>query len=183
MAVVFGGDGAILSTCRKLGRNRILDCEGTWGDLVFSGTHGKDVCVSLEKIFTGSYHVRKRTLLLCRVERDGKIIDESMGINDAVISRSSLSRLIFLKLNINGEKCSFIFQGGRFDRVDAFRFYGAFAICGRPVNTSIYMHLLSSRYVRTLTNRPLVVFGDVRDRDGTPVSFRWYRFHGGWSGF
>ena len=53
--------------------------------------------------FYRNYHVRKRTLLLCRVERAGKIIDESTGINDAVISRSSLSRLISIKLNINGE--------------------------------------------------------------------------------
>ena len=66
----------------------------------------KDVCASLEKIFTGNYCIRKRMLLLCRVECTGKTLSESLGINDAVISRSSLSRLISIKLNINGENVS-----------------------------------------------------------------------------
>ena len=47
---------------------------------------GKDVCASLEKIFTGDYRIRKRMLLQCTVDRSGKRISDSTALNEAVIS-------------------------------------------------------------------------------------------------
>jgi len=55
MAVVFGGDGAILSTCRGLGRNQIPIVGVHMGRFGFlAELMEKDVCVSLEKIFTNA---------------------------------------------------------------------------------------------------------------------------------
>ena len=163
MAVVFGGDGAILSTCRKLGRNQIPIVGVHMGRFGFlAELMEKDVCVSLEKIFTGNYHVRKRTLLLCRVERAGKIIDESTGINDAVISRSSLSRLISIKLNINGENVATYRADGLIVSTPLGSTAHSLSAGGPLLTPDLHAFIIVPICPHTLTNRPLVVSGDVK---------------------
>ncbi|HHT9115088.1 MAG: NAD(+)/NADH kinase [Planctomycetes bacterium] len=163
IAVVFGGDGAILSTCRKLGRNQIPIVGVHMGRFGFlAELMEKDVCVSLEKIFTGNYQIRKRTLLLCRLERGGKIIDESMGINDAVISRSSLSRLISIKLNINGENVATYRADGLIVSTPLGSTAHSLSAGGPLLTPDLNAFIIVPICPHTLTNRPLVVSGDVK---------------------
>src|SRR4030067_335275 len=163
MAVVFGGDGAILSTCRGLGRNQIPIVGVHMGRFGFlAELMEKDVCVSLEKIFTGNYQIRKRTLLLCRVERDGKIINESTGINDAVISRSSLSRLISIKLNINGENVATYRADGLIVSTPLGSTAHSLSAGGPLLTPDLNAFIIVPVCPHTLTNRPLVVSGNTK---------------------
>ena len=159
IAVVFGGDGAILSTCRGLGRNQI-PIIGRFGFL--AEITEKDVCASLEKIFTGNYQVRKRMLLLSRVERAGKTINESMGINEAVISRSSLSRLISIKLNINGEDVATYRADGLIISTPLGSTAHSLSAGGPILTPDLNAFIIVPICPHTLTNRPLVVSADVK---------------------
>ncbi len=163
MAVVFGGDGAILFTCRGLGREQIPIIGVHMGKFGFlAELMEKDVCTSMEKIFTGNYRIRKRMLLSCRVERANKIIDESMGINDAVISRSSLSRLISIKLNINGENVSTYRADGLIISTPLGSTAHSLSAGGPLLTPDLNTFIIVPICPHTLTNRPLVVSGDVK---------------------
>lgn len=163
IAVVFGGDGAILSTCRALGRNQIPIIGVHMGRFGFlAELMEKDVCVSLEKIFMGNYQIRKRMLLLCRVERSGKIMKESVGINDAVISRSSLSRLISIKLNINGEDVATYRADGLIVSTPLGSTAHSLSAGGPLLTPDLNAFIIVPICPHTLTNRPLVVSGDVK---------------------
>lgn len=163
MIVVFGGDGAILSTCRGLGTNQIpligvhMGRFGFLAELV-----EKDVCASLEKIFTGNYHIRKRMLLLCSVERSGKCISESMGLNEAVISRSSISRLISIKLNINGEDVATYRADGLIISTPLGSTAHSLSAGGPILTPDLNAFIVVPICPHTLTNRPLVVSGDAK---------------------
>ncbi len=163
MAVVFGGDGAILSTCRGLGRNQIPIVGVHMGKFGFlAELVEKDVCACLEKIFVGNYLIRKRMLLLCRVERTGKTINESVGINDAVISRSSLSRLISVKLNINGEDVSTYRADGLIISTPLGSTAHSLSAGGPILTPDLNAFVIVPICPHTLTNRPLVVSGNVK---------------------
>ncbi|GIL19395.1 MAG: NAD(+)/NADH kinase [Candidatus Jettenia caeni] len=163
IAIVFGGDGAILSTCRALGRNQIPIIGVHMGRFGFlAELMEKDVFVSLEKIFMGDYLIRKRMLLLCHVERSGKILNESTGINDAVISRSSLSRLISIKLNINGECVATYRADGLIVSTPLGSTAHSLSAGGPLLTPDLNAFIIVPICPHTLTNRPLVVSGNVK---------------------
>lgn len=163
IAVVFGGDGALLSTCRGLGRNQIPIIGVHMGRFGFlAELMEKNVCASLEKIFTGNYRVRKRMLLLCRLERAGKIVNESTGINDGVISRSSLSRLISIKLHINGEDVATYRADGLIISTPLGSTAHSLSAGGPLLTPDLNAFIIVPICPHTLTNRPLVVSGDVK---------------------
>ncbi len=161
IAVVFGGDGAILSTCRGLGRNQIPIIGVHMGRFGFlAELMENNVCASLEKIFIGNYQVRKRMLLLCRVERAGKVVNESTGINDGVISRSSLSRLISIKLTINGEDVATYRADGLIISTPLGSTAHSLSAGGPLLTPDLNAFIIVPICPHTLTNRPLVVSGD-----------------------
>ncbi|MCF6158830.1 MAG: NAD(+)/NADH kinase [wastewater metagenome] len=163
IAVVFGGDGAILATCRVLGRNQIPIIGVHMGRFGFlAEVMEKEVCFSLEKIFQGNYRVRKRMLLLCQVERAGKTIQESVGINDAVISRSSLSRLISIKLCINEEDVATYRADGLIVSTPLGSTAHSLSAGGPLLTPDLRAFVIVPICPHTLTNRPLVVSGDIR---------------------
>jgi NAD+ kinase len=163
IAVVFGGDGAILCTSRLLGKNQIPIVGIHMGRFGFlAELMEKNVCPSLEKIFTGTFSIRKRMLLLSRVERAGKIINEFTGINDAVISRSSLSRLISIKLTINGESVATYRADGLIVSTPLGSTAHSLSAGGPLLTPDLNTFIIVPICPHTLTNRPLVVSGDVK---------------------
>ena len=163
IAVVFGGDGALLCTCRLLVKNQIPIVGIHMGRFGFlAELMEKNVCPSLEKIFTGTFSIRKRMLLLSRVERAGKIINESTGINDAVISRSSLSRLISIKLTINGENVATYRADGLIVSTPLGSTAHSLSAGGPLLTPDLNTFIIVPICPHTLTNRPLVVSGDVK---------------------
>jgi len=101
--LVMGGDGTILSVLHDLGE-RIKPILGlNLGSLGFlTCLSSVDYLKAVECIVEGSYTLSHRTLLDVTVLRAGKILAQRRGLNDAVISRGELSRLIKLQARIDG---------------------------------------------------------------------------------
>jgi len=163
LAFVFGGDGAILAASRKLSSKQIpiigvhLGKFGFLAELTI-----KEIRQSLEKIFAGEYVVSQRMLLTCRLIRSKQIIKVTPGLNDAVISRASLSRLISIKLYINGKEVTTYSSDGLIVSTPSGSTAHSLAAGGPIVAPDIDAFIITPICPHTLTNRPLVVSGDSK---------------------
>jgi NAD+ kinase len=104
LLVVLGGDGTILNVVSGLG-DMIKPIFG-----INIGSLGFLTCLNssayreaVDSIVSGKFAFSDRVLLTVEVKRGDGVLLEMMGLNDAVISRGEVSRLIRLRTRINGE--------------------------------------------------------------------------------
>ena len=93
--MVLGGDGTMLATARLLrGRGTpVLGVNlGTLGYLTEFST--EDVIPALEMIIKGDYQVDRRMILEWQVLRDGDLVGAGAALNDVVVNKSALARII-----------------------------------------------------------------------------------------
>jgi len=103
LLVVLGGDGTILQVLHCAERKLPPLFGINIGTLGFLTTvAAADVKNAIKAIATRSYELSPRTLLQVEVIRDGKTLTSQVALNDAVISRGEISRLIWLKVSIGG---------------------------------------------------------------------------------
>ncbi len=103
LIIVLGGDGTILSTVHALGPHLKPIFGINLGTLGFLTCLGPADCrQAVHCIATGDFLLSVRSLLHVEVVRGEKVIGEHLGLNDAVISRGALSRLIRLETRVNG---------------------------------------------------------------------------------
>lgn len=163
IGIVLGGDGAILSACRRLGKHQIPIVGVHVGNFGFlTELTLKDLQHSLEGILAGDYRLSSRILLSCRLRRDHEIIKQSIGINDVVISRPSLSRLILIRLIIDKNDIATY----RSDGIIVSTPIGSTAhnlAAGGPILTpNLEAFIITPICPHTLTNRPLVISSDAK---------------------
>ncbi len=103
LLVVLGGDGTLLSVAREIGARPvpILGVNlGTLGFLAeFAPSEEREV---LERVLRGDYTTVERMRLDVRVARGGSELLRSHALNDAVITRADLSRMIDLEATADG---------------------------------------------------------------------------------
>jgi NAD+ kinase len=74
------------------------------GDFGFlTDSEGGDLYAKVERILTGDYEVEHRAMLAVTVRRGGKVAARSQALNDAVVARGTLSRLVELEATVDGE--------------------------------------------------------------------------------
>jgi NAD+ kinase len=102
LVVVLGGDGTLLSVARTVPSGvPILGVNlGTLGFLTEIGR--SELYPSLVEILAGRYQVEERALLDVELERQGGGKTPYRILNDAVIGKSALSRIIQLTLRVDG---------------------------------------------------------------------------------
>ncbi|MBV9618495.1 MAG: NAD(+)/NADH kinase [Verrucomicrobia bacterium] len=104
LLVVAGGDGTILSVAGKLGDASPPIFGINVGSLGFLTTASSPAFrEAVECIVKGKITVSHRTLLEVRLRDSEKKLAPMIGLNDAVLSRGELSRLIRLRTRVNGE--------------------------------------------------------------------------------
>ena len=104
LLVVLGGDGTILQVLHELEQRTPPMFGLNLGTLGFltSASSGQWLD-AVDAIVQGKYILSERTLLSVEVCHEGKTEEPRIALNDAVISRGELSRLIRLDVLIDGE--------------------------------------------------------------------------------
>ncbi len=163
IAFVLGGDGTILAASRKLNDRQIPLIGVHLGKFGFlAELTSQEITDSLAKIFSGEYDISQRMLLTCRVIRSGQIINKTLGLNDAVISRTSLSRLISIKLYINETVVTMYSSDGLIVSTPAGSTAHSLSAGGPIVEPDMEAFIITPICPHTLSNRPLVVSGDSK---------------------
>ncbi len=163
LAFVFGGDGTILSASRKLNGRQIPLIGVHLGKFGFlAELTSREISDSLDKIFAGEYVISQRMLLTCKVTRSKQVINETLGLNDAVISGTSLSRLISIKLYVDEKIVTTYSSDGLIISTPAGSTAHSLSAGGPIVTPDMEAFIITPICPHTLSNRPLVVSGDSK---------------------
>jgi NAD+ kinase len=102
--VVLGGDGTLLGAARKVGRFGVPILGVNLGGLGFlTGIPLNRLYTVVELLLKGKLQVEQRILLEARIVRDGTERYHFQVLNDMVINKGTLARIIDLDVSINGE--------------------------------------------------------------------------------
>jgi len=98
LVIVLGGDGTLLSAARAIGKLEIPLFAVNLGGLGFltAITIG-EIYPELERAFRGEHRIGKRRLLSTKVVRAGEVVASYHALNDAVLTKAAIARMIDLK--------------------------------------------------------------------------------------
>ncbi len=104
LIVVLGGDGTLLSTARRTAGLRIPILGVNMGHLGFiTDMEMQDLFPRLDQLVRGDYLVEPRMMLDAEVRRDGRSVARFLALNDAVVTKGPLSRMITLEAYVGNE--------------------------------------------------------------------------------
>ncbi len=159
--VVLGGDGAILAAARKVARAGVPLLGVNLGKLGFltEVTPG-ELKEALSQLSIENLSTVSRMLLECAVLRGDKVIRESLAVNDAVISRGALSRVIEIRISINGERVTSYAGDGLIVSTPVGSTAHSLSAGGPILSPDMEALIITPICPHSLTNRPLVIPAD-----------------------
>jgi NAD+ kinase len=157
-ALVLGGDGTLLSAARAVAHEGVPIMAVNLGSLGFlTEIPLNELYLALEEVERGQCPVELRSVLDCRLIRGGECISRHFALNDVVVNKSAISRLVEFDLYIDG---NFVFQY-KADGVIIATPTGSTAYslaAGGPVlMPSVDAFVVTPVCPHSLTHRPLVV--------------------------
>jgi NAD+ kinase len=112
-AVVFGGDGTIISAARQLSQTRTPVIGVNLGKLGFLAEFSvEELKQYFNDIMGGGARIEKRMMLGCRVFRAGKELFSSAAVNDVFITAGPPFRMIELKICVDEQELAGCFSDG-----------------------------------------------------------------------
>src|SRR6186713_2133166 len=104
LCVVVGGDGTLLAAARLMGDRQIQILAINHGALGFLTEVTLDEMYSaLERIIGGEFATAHRMMMSVSIERRGAVIASYQALNDVVINKGTLARIIELEARVNGQ--------------------------------------------------------------------------------
>src|SRR5207249_4084201 len=104
LLVVLGGDGTLLSMARAVGDLGVPLLGVNLGGLGFlTATTLDEMFPALEALLAGRMEVDERMMLTVRIVRNGQRLGEYAALNDIVITKSAMSRIIDLTVSVEGQ--------------------------------------------------------------------------------
>jgi NAD+ kinase len=169
LLIVLGGDGTLLSAARSLGDHPVPILPVNLGGLGFlTSVTLPDLYPILEEVLAGRSRVSQRTLLDTQVLREGKAVAHHLALNDAVLNKGALARIIDLSLHVDGDfVCSYKADGLILSTPTGSTAY-SLAAGGPIVYPKVAAFVVTPICPHTLTNRPLV----IPDSSHVEISFR-----------
>jgi len=102
--IVLGGDGTLLSAARAIGQREIPLFPVNLGGLGFlTAITIEELYAELERFLRGESRIAKRKLLGAEVERHGQIVGSYHALNDAVLTKTALARMIDLDAHVDNQ--------------------------------------------------------------------------------
>lgn len=158
LAVVFGGDGSMLRVARHLGGARVPILGINVGKFGFlTESTAEQAHEVLTDVLEGRCRVVDRMMLQCGLMRDGRCVEESVGLNDVVVSRTALSRLISIGFHVNGELVTTYRADGLIVSTPVGSTGHSLSAGGPLVYPELDCFVVAPICPHTLTNRPLLL--------------------------
>ena len=104
MVVCFGGDGTILHMAKAATRQGIPILGVNIGTMGFMAELESTELNQLSRIATGDYSIDERMMLDVTVHRDRDIIFHDICLNDVVVTKGAIARIVHLNVECDGVK-------------------------------------------------------------------------------
>ncbi len=158
LLLVLGGDGTLLSMARLVGDLGVPILGVNLGGLGFlTALTVEELFPALEALLRDGLVIEDRMMLAARVVRQGERLSEYVALNDVVITKSAMSRIINLEVAVQGQFAT----GYRADGLIVSTPTGSTAYClsaGGPIlYPTMDAVVLTPICSHTLTNRPIVL--------------------------
>ena len=99
MIIAFGGDGTILHLSKTAAHKDIPVLGVNLGSLGFMAELESRDLARLRDLCSGGYDIESRMMLDVSVQREGHTIYSNLALNEALIARGNVSRVIRLRIN------------------------------------------------------------------------------------
>ena len=104
LAVVLGGDGTMLNSARRLAEFDVPLVGVNQGRLGFMTDIALDSMIdSITALLEGKFAREQRFLLNAEVLRDGEPVFQTLALNDVVVNKGDIGRMIELEVKVDGE--------------------------------------------------------------------------------
>ncbi len=156
--MVLGGDGTILNCARTAAKFNIPVLGINLGQLGFlTEIEVDEVIPALKILVAGEYRIEERMMIEAVVYRKGEIVETSIGLNDAVITKGAFARLIDLEIAVNNEFFSSYAADGLIIASPTGSTAYSLSAGGPLVPPDLELMLITPICPHTLTSRPLVI--------------------------
>lgn len=157
--LVLGGDGTLLSVARLLEERDIPILGVNLGSLGFlTETTAQELCARLENVLKGHYTIQPRLRLKAVIHRQhGERLPQPAVLNDAVINKGALARIISLETYVDGLYLTTYRADGLIVATPTGSTAYSMAAGGPILYPNIHAFILTPICPYTLGQRPLVL--------------------------
>ena len=158
LIVVLGGDGTMLAVARVMNDKNVPILGVNFGDLGFLTALTLDeLFPALEEVFENRHRTEARILLDAEVVRAGEVISRHRALNDAVINKGAMARIIDFSVWVDNQLLSRYKSDGLIVSTPT----GSTAYClaagGPIIFPNMEAFVITPICPHTLTNRPIVI--------------------------
>ena len=161
--LVFGGDGTFLGVARLACKHGTPILGINLGGLGFlTEVTVAELYPMMERIISGDYEVEERQMLLTSIRRGKKNIGKYEVLNDVVINKGAVARIIDLAIYIEGSHVTTYRADGIILSTPTGSTAYSLSAGGPIVHPKIPVTIITPICPHTLTNRPLVVSSEMK---------------------
>ena len=159
LIIVLGGDGTLISVARQVGKLSVPIVGVNLGRLGFLTEITRDELPDmLERLIAGDYQVTDRMMLDSYIYRDGEVVGNYTVLNDIVINKGALARIIDMDTYVDGRRLSSFKADGLIISTPTGSTGYSLAAGGPIIYPEINSLLITPICPHMLTNRPIVVW-------------------------
>lgn len=158
LIVVLGGDGTMISTARLLDNRSVPVLGINYGRLGYlTEVRVEEMTDALDAILAGGYRIDARVMLAAEVWRGDEKLLRNRVLNDVVVSKSALARIIEIETKIDGQFVNLFRADGLIVSTPTGSTAYNLSAGGPIVYPSMNAVVITPICPHTLSNRPLVV--------------------------
>lgn len=162
LIVVLGGDGTMIGAARMVGDAETPVLGVNFGTLGYLADFTvEDMLPALESVLAGDYTLDRRLMLSATVERDGARLLHDRVLNDVVISKSALARIIEIEAHIDQKFVNRFRADGLIISTPTGSTAYNLSAGGPVIYPSMNAVVITPICPHTLSNRPLVLPDDA----------------------
>jgi len=162
LMLVLGGDGTMIATARMIGDHEVPVLGVNYGGLGYLAEFRiQELYSALESILSGNYRLDKRVMLAVELLRDGSSVTTNRVLNDVVINKSALARIIEIETFFNGQFVNSFRADGLIVSTPTGSTAYNLSAGGPVIFPSMNAVVVTPICPFTLSNRPIVVPDDA----------------------